>query len=479
MRILLPSLFMIAVCSARADDLSPLSDEFDNPATFANWSDLGVVEGWQIPSYQVSDIDTTEPGHFHIVPGANTWYNNLRGLLWFKEITGDFVVSARVRILSRHNPGDPTEVPNRSFSLSGIFIHAPRTIVQAAPDPYTTAPVWPPELNGSDYVPNTENYIFLSYGTAGAPNTRQFEIKATRNSVSELYFDSTGINQSATEAWLQLVRVGNTVVCLRRHDAAADWIVENRYPNADHPFPVFGETLQVGITAYTDWETAMNSWQNIEEAWHFNYAPPATGSPDLISQVDYFRFRRPHPALTEAVLQGMNVSYDPAANASANPPVELAASPAAATYLGDFANHPYQPFADWQLDQFGEDAGLEIALPGSDPDFDGLANLMEFVLGGDAEENSSHRLPTFTREPGGSVFSFFPAVENGAWLEIQSSSGLSGWAPVGARALRGGDWMVVDAAFSLEVDPSSGAVRVGVPDDGETRFLRLSASLDP
>ncbi|MFT4548198.1 MAG: hypothetical protein ACI9MB_002149 [Verrucomicrobiales bacterium] len=288
---------------ALADDIAPLSDEFDDASTFSDWNDLGVVEGWNTPSYESADIDTTEPGRFNIVPGPNTWFAHLRGLLFFKEVTGDFVATMRVRVLSRHNPGDPTEVPNRSFSLTGIFVHGSRNISQAAPLPYTTEAVWPPADFGSDYVENTENYIFLSYGTANNPGTRQFEIKATLNSNSLLCFDDTGIDQGETDAWLQMVRVGDTVVCLRKHSPDGDWIVENRYPNADHPFADFGSTLQVGITAYTDWPTA-RPFNNAgpEASYHFNYSPPQNGSPDLISQVDYYRLQRPNPALTEAAL---------------------------------------------------------------------------------------------------------------------------------------------------------------------------------
>ena len=314
-----------------ADDLAPLGDEFDDASTFSDWQDLGLVEGWGTPSYEKADVDTTEPGRFHIVPGPNTWFAHLRGLLFFKEVSGNFVATMRVRVLSRHNSNDPGEVPNRSFSLTGIFVHGPRAISQAAPNPYTTAAVWPPGDFGSDYVPDTENYIFLSYGSAGDPGIRQFEIKTTRNSNSQLYYSSNGIDQSETESWLQLVRVGDTIVCLRKHHSGGAWIVENRYPNANHPFPDFGNTLQVGITAYTDWPSAapFNS-AGLEASYHFNYAPPQDGDPDLISQVDYFRLRRPDPALTEAVLESMSTSYDPSTNTTSNPPVELEASAAAA-----------------------------------------------------------------------------------------------------------------------------------------------------
>lgn len=476
-RNLWPALLILSSLLLRADDLSVLSDEFDDAATISNWQDLGVVEGWTTPSYETADIDTTEPGRFHIVPGALTWFNNFRGLLLFKEVTGDFVVTTRVRVLSRHNPSDPTEVPNRSFSLTGIFVHGPRPMVQAAPDPYTSSPVWPPGDYGSDYVPNTENYIFLSYGSAGNPGTRQFEIKATRNSNSLLYFNSTGIDQTETEAWLQMVRVGDTVVCLRKHGEGEPWLVENRYPNPDHPFPDFGDTLQVGITAYTDWPTAQPYLSSIQSQYHFNYAPPDTGLPDLISEVDYYRFRRPDPALTEAVLQGMSVSYDPASNATANPPVTLAASTTAAPYLGDNANVPYQPFLDWQMAEFGNDAGEAFAQAEADSEPDGLINLFEFILGGSVTASSTHLLPTGAIEGGNYVYTFTPAIDHGASLEVQRSGSLGSWETVATRPLRGGDWDVPMAGASVEVDGSTGEVRVLMPAASSEGFVRLVGGL--
>jgi|GEM_PF-4028262 len=470
-------LLLLPASLVRGDDLSLLSDEFDDAATLPSWQDLGVVEGWNTPSFEAADIDTTEPGRFHIVPGALTWFDHLRGLLLFKEVTGDFVVTTRLRVLSRHNPSDPTEVPNRSFSLTGIFVHGPRPVTQAAPSPYTTAAVWPPGDFGSDYLPDTENYIFLSYGSAGNPGTRQFEIKATRNSDSRLYYASTGIDPAETEAWLQLVRVGDTVVCLRRHGEAGPWIVENRYPNADHPFPDFGDTLQVGITAYTDWPTAAPFAGNVEDAFHFNYAPPSDGLPDLVSQVDYYRFRRPDPALTEAVLEGMSVSYDPASNTTADPPVLLDASPGAAPYLGENANLPYDPFADWQVAEFGEDAGESFAEAGADGEGDGLGNLIEFILGGDPHASSTQLLPRASAASGGFVLTFTPVIDHGAGIAVEFSDGLGSWGTVASRPKRGGDWVVEMPGAAVEVDEPSGEVRVTVPSGSAHGFARLVGSL--
>ncbi|GHC05515.1 hypothetical protein [Cerasicoccus arenae] len=469
------TILLLAGSSLQADDLAPFSDEFNNAATFSKWQDLAAVEGWVAPAYELADIDTTEDGYFHIVPAQNTWFGHLRGLLFYKEVTGDFVVTAKLRILSRHNPGDPTEVPSRSFSLSGIFVHGPRNITHAAPDPYTTSAVWPPQDFGSDYLPNTENYIFLSYGTAGNPGTRQFEIKCTRNSNSQLYYNNTGIDQNETEVWLQMVRVGDTIVCMRKHGEAEPWIVENRYPNAHHPFPAFGDTLQVGVTAYTDWETAgpFNS-AGLEACFHFNYAPPA-GNPDLISQVDYFRFRRPDPALTELVLQSMSVSYDDIAHSTANPPIELSASPAAAVHLGDNANLVYDPYGDWVTAQFGITPDPADITPDADPDNDNVVNLIEFTLGSDPQTPSHAMAPIV--QPSGSdlAFSFTPNITDGATLEVRHSTNMIDWTTIGSRAYEGGDWTPSGPA-SVNVNGLTDEVTVSIPAAETPQFLMLQAS---
>ena len=380
----IPFLTMVGAC---ADPLQPLGDEFNDAATFARWQDIDEVEGWGVSSDESADIHTTTPGHFRIVPKAMGWYMHLRGVLFFKEVSGDFIATTRLRVLSRHNPANPLETPNRLYSLTGIFLHEPRPyITQAGPSPYRTDPVWPPAAYGSDYVPNTENYIFLSYGTAGNPGTRQFEIKTTQNSNSILYYGSTGINQTVNEAWMQLIRVGNTVVCLRKYSEAGQWIVENRYPNADHPFPAFGSTLQVGLTAYTDWPNG-EPYHNggIETSWYANYAAPGPGQPDLISEVDYFRLQRPDPALTEAVLQGMATSYNPNTNQTASPPVLLAASPVAAPFLGDVANVPLGLVAPASLEYSTDEGGsVDVIVSRSGASLDRTLSLSYQTVAGSA-----------------------------------------------------------------------------------------------
>ncbi len=344
--------FILALASIRmlADDIQPLGDEFGNAATFNRYQEHGALEGWGSNHVESANINTSTPGHFRIVPSTTGWYEHLRGTHFSKNVTGDFIATAHIYVYSRQNPGGPLLPSIRLYSLGGILIREPRAITHAAPVPYTTNAVWPPQNFGSDWTPgdenwaNTselvgkgENYIFLSLGTAGNSGTRQFEIKDTRRSRSELYYSSNGISGS-NEAWLQIIRVGNTVVCLRKHSAAGPWIVENRYPNADHAFPQFGPTLQVGMTAYTDFNSiAGYEAGGPQTQFNANYIN-IPGQPDLILDVDYLRIQRPPAALTEGVLQAMAVSYNPATNQTANPPVLLSASPVAAPLVGDNAN---------------------------------------------------------------------------------------------------------------------------------------------
>ncbi len=304
------------VRSVYADDLAHLSDDFSNASSQSDWLRLNDVEGWNADQLEVWDVNTSRAGHMRLMPHTSAWFDDLRGVLVHKNVTGDFVVTARMEIGSRSDMNLP---PSRLFSLAGLFAHSPRNITSAAPTPYTTSPVWPPAANGSDWQPGTDNYIFLSYGSAGNPGTWQYEVKTTVNGDSTLYYDNSGVPNSNTVE-LQMVRVGDTVVVMRRHPGG-NWIVENRYPNSAHSLPVLGETLQVGITAYTDWNNLQDDYWNggsHSSQFHHNYTvlDGPEMQPDLIVDVDYIRFNRPDAALTEELLQSLTTSFDPSTGQS-------------------------------------------------------------------------------------------------------------------------------------------------------------------
>jgi len=55
-----------------ADDLAPLSDEFDQAGTLAQWEDLATVEKFPSKAARL-DINTTSPGQLYIEPYTSTW----------------------------------------------------------------------------------------------------------------------------------------------------------------------------------------------------------------------------------------------------------------------------------------------------------------------------------------------------------------------------------------------------------------------
>lgn len=406
-----------------ADDLRPLGDEFANPSTLPRFAEHGSHEGWSPGFVEQAAINSPTAGHFRLVPRTCAWFENLRGTFFFKNIAGDFIATVKLKAYSRTR-GNPDLPSARTFSLAGIMVRQPRAVTGNFTNP------------AYNWTAGGENYIFLSYGTGGDASTRQFEIKSTRNSVSDLYYRPIGIDQNTNnDAWLQIVRVGNTVVCLRKHSAASEWIVENRYPNGQQQLPAFGPVLQVGLTAYTDWPN-INFIGNAAAQLAFNRTGISPGSPDLIADFDFIRFRRPPAALTESILQSMATRRT--SGGIDGPLVHLSASPGAASHLGENANipAPAQTFASWCAN-----SGIPEN-PTADPDADGLPNLIEYALA--RPPSSPETTPPLTAGPSGGTVEIRvatnpettdllleiqsrPALETGTWETLASKPAGAAW----------------------------------------------------
>ncbi|MBL9129322.1 MAG: hypothetical protein JNL97_16850, partial [Verrucomicrobiales bacterium] len=134
--------------------------------------------------------------------------------------------------------------------------------------------------------------------------------KTTRNSDSVLH-----LSPGTPRARIQVARLGSVFVFLRQSDAGP-WIVHQRYVRPDLP-----ATLQVGLTTYTDW----NSASRLQPLVH-NQTVIRDGNPDLVAVFDYVRFAR--PSIPET-LRGRDFA-DPASVSDA----ELVA------FLGPRANLP-------------------------------------------------------------------------------------------------------------------------------------------
>lgn len=242
-----------------AGDLSGLSDEFDKAATLSNWQRVEKLEGWNNNQLEQFDIGSTQAGWMTMMPYTSVWYQDYRGILAYKNVTGDFVCTTRLRVSRRGGGG----APQSQFSLAGIMVRVPRTITPA---------MW---------RPGGENYVFLSTGAADQPGTFQFEVKTTINSDSQLQITpSTG-----GEAIIRVARVGPYLIMMK--NVGGTWTVHRRYTRTDFP-----STLQVGLTCYTDWPNASQL-----DPYRHNGTVIRTGNPDLVAQFDYVRYTRPPSVL--------------------------------------------------------------------------------------------------------------------------------------------------------------------------------------
>lgn len=242
--------------SIAANDIASLSDEFDDPSTLKNWKRIYQTEKTQANQLQQLDLGETRKGWLTLVPYTSSWFRDYRGVLVYKEIEGDFVVTTRVRSTNRAGNG----APRSDYSLAGIMIRTPRNV---------TPRTW---------RPGGENYIFLSLGAARQPGQFAFEVKTTTNSQSNLEITKT----SGPEALIRVARIGSEFVLLRKV-GSGPWIVHRRYRRTDMP-----NGLQVGFTVYTDYAN-VSRLRPLQQ----NTQVIRGGNPDLRASFDFMRFTRP------------------------------------------------------------------------------------------------------------------------------------------------------------------------------------------
>ncbi len=247
---------------------SSLNDEFDDIDSLKNWKRVYQVEQSGADQLERIDINQSRPGWLTLVPRTSTWYMEYRGVLLFKEIEGDFVVSTKASVSNRAGRG----APRSNYSLGGLMVRKPRNI---------TAGTW---------KPGGENYIFLSLGAGTIPGRFAFEVKTTRSSKSQLKVELI----PSGEAEIRVARIGEYFVLLRRLNGG-QWSIHRRYHRRDMPARV-----QVGFTVYTDFATA-SRMQPREQ----NRTVIKGGNPDLIASFDYYRISKPN---VPANLQGRRFS---------------------------------------------------------------------------------------------------------------------------------------------------------------------------
>lgn len=255
-------------CARAQEDIAALSDEFDNEATAAQWRRVEQVEGWNNNQLELFDINKIYKGQCAMMPYTSSWYQDWRGVLLFKPVKGDFVVTTSVKATGR----DGRSAPNAQFSLAGLMIRTPRNI---------TPQTW---------QPGGENYVFISIGASTKPGSYSFEHKTTINSVSTL----KTIDVNSSEAQLQIARIGSAAILLVR-TPQTPWRILERYNRPDMP-----ADLQAGMTVYTDWPGV----ERVPPRQH-NSTVIRNGNPDLGALYDYVRYARPN---VPPQLQGRNLA---------------------------------------------------------------------------------------------------------------------------------------------------------------------------
>ena len=237
----------------KLEDVAPLSDEFGSADTLAAWKRFDVAEGWpdQVKRLAVAD------GMLQLEPYTSGWFAEFHAPLLFKEVSGPFVVTARVRVRGKEGgiPGEP-------WSLAGLMVREPR-----------------PE-SGKKQEPRGENWLFLTTGIAEEVGKPVFETKTTVNSRSNLKL------RPARDGWMELriVRVGPSFVLLSRYDGEG-WQVRERFHRMD-----FARHVQVGLCAYTGW----NSVPDLHgDPVRFNTTVLKDRRADVVLDVDWVRFARP------------------------------------------------------------------------------------------------------------------------------------------------------------------------------------------
>jgi hypothetical protein len=246
-------LLLLCTLPLLAQDLAPFSDEFATADSLKNWTRFDAAEGWPDMTKRTAVAD----GNLLIEPWTSGWYAEFHAPFLYKEVTGPFMATARLRVRGREG-----ELPSEPWSLAGLMVREPR-----------------PE-SGKKWEPRGENWLFLTTGIAFETGKPVFETKTTVNSRSNLKL------APARAGWVELriVRVGPSFILLSRYEGEK-WQVRDRFFRTDLP-----RTLQVGLNAYTGWNSAQDL-QN--DPQRFNTTVLKDRKADAVLEVDWVRFARP------------------------------------------------------------------------------------------------------------------------------------------------------------------------------------------
>jgi hypothetical protein len=244
---------------AAAAPIDQLSTRFDSPAALNGWRQHqvnGFSAKWAPPA--------VENGRLVLRPTSSGWFEDMQAGHLYREVDGNFVVTTRIRV-----EGTKQALPQRSFSLAGLFIRVPT-----------------PGLTAANWQPGKENWMFFSLGTAFPAGTPQFEVKTTYNSLSTLFISDASAAYAPSARWvdLRVARQGELFTLLQRVEGQSEFTLVEQFIRPDLP-----KKLNVGLTAYADWDSAAPIYPDFRR---YNTQPPAMNG-DLVAYVERIDFRRP------------------------------------------------------------------------------------------------------------------------------------------------------------------------------------------
>jgi hypothetical protein len=172
-------------------------------------------EDWRVINPQGVRISVDGAGLLLDLIGPLLWFNEQRGVLFYRSVTGDFRATATVRTWKA---SDPAAAPggDGTIQLAGLMA---RTEIPA------------------------ENHVFIVSGSIGM--STGLETKTTTSSRS--VYVQRGL-PTGGDAELRLCRAGPTFELSWRHvDSSEAWTLMSTFERRDMP-----QTLQVGANIYTD-----------------------------------------------------------------------------------------------------------------------------------------------------------------------------------------------------------------------------------
>jgi hypothetical protein len=172
-------------------------------------------EDWQVINPQGVRISVDSAGLVLDLIGSLLWFNEDRGVLFYRDVTGDFRATATVRTWKA---SDPAAAPGQdgTIQLAGLMARS--------------------EIPG-------ENYVFIVSGSIGMSSGLETKTTTSGRSV----YVQRGL-PTGGDAELRLCRRGPAFELSWRHvDSGEAWTLMSTFERRDMP-----QTLQVGANIYTD-----------------------------------------------------------------------------------------------------------------------------------------------------------------------------------------------------------------------------------